>query len=214
MNCKAVIFDMDGVILDSESICDKTWEMAKKELHLPPVKEDVINLCRGTNKNDTIQILKNIYGDSIDAQKFLELTSKFFYQIEDKSGIPLLPYAKEILDYLKPKYKIALASSTKETSVRRQLTNTNVIHYFEKIITGDVVEHSKPDPEIYRLACNSIGEDPSFCVAVEDSPNGIKSAFNAGLKVIMVPDRIQPTDEIKKYCWKICKSLNEIKEIL
>ena len=77
-----------------------------------------------------------------------------------------------------------------------------------------MVIHSKPEPEIYTIACKSINENPENCIAIEDSPNGIKSAFSAGLKTIMVPDRINPTSEIEKLCWKIVPSLNQIKEIL
>ena len=214
MNIKAVIFDMDGVLLDSETICDKAWEIAEKEMDLPSVEEDVINLCRGTNHNDTIRILENVYGDKINAEDFLNRVCELFREIENTSGIPLMPYAKEILCYLKDKYIISLASSTKGTSVKRQMTNCGLIDYFNTITTGDMVEHSKPDPEIYTLACSSVNAKPEECVAVEDSPNGILSAYKAGMKVIMVPDKIQPDEIIKQYCWKICSSLKDIQDIL
>ena len=97
---KAFIFDMDGVILDSETICDKAWlEVAKKQ-NLPN-PQDVMKQCLGTNKNDTIQILKKNYGADFDSEYFIQQTSDYFHQIEFSSGIPLMPFAKEILDYLK-----------------------------------------------------------------------------------------------------------------
>ena len=77
-----------------------------------------------------------------------------------------------------------------------------------------MVLHSKPDPEIYLMSCKSVGLEPFECVAIEDSLNGIKSAFAAGLKTIMVIDKIQPTQEIKKMCWKIFDSLEELKSVL
>ena len=126
-----------------------------------------------------------------------------------------MPFAKEILEYLKEKkYRIALASSTRYESVKRQLTNAGLIDFFETITTGDMVSHSKPNPEIYIKAIKSLNLSPRDCVAVEDSPNGIKSAFSAELKVIMIPDKIQPTEEIKQMTKKIYPNLSFLKEIL
>lgn len=212
-NIQAVIFDMDGVLLDTESICDKTWGLASKKMNVVS-DADIVNECRGTNKADTLLILHKFLGDDFDAEYFMKLTSDFFHEIEFSSGIPTMPFAKEILEYLKPNYKLALASSTHKTAVTRQLTNAGLIDFFEKIITGDMVSHSKPNPEIYSLACESIGVAPEFCLAVEDSPNGIKSAAAAGLSVVMIPDRIKPTEEIAGLCCNVFDSLAGLKTIL
>ena len=213
MDIKAIIFDMDGVILDSETISDKTWLIAQDEMDIKTDK-DFINLCRGSNRNDTLTILRNIFGQDFDSEAFLKRTSELFKMYEDTQGIPLMPYAKQILEYLKPKYRLALASSTNGEAVERQLRNAEVIDFFETRTTGEMVEHSKPDPEIYLMACRSLGVEPGECAAVEDSPNGIKSAAAAGLKVIMVPDKIEPTEEIEALCWKICKTLKNLEEFL
>lgn len=209
---KAIIFDMDGVILDSESISDITWRKAAEEKGLS-VNDEILNACRGSNKNDTIQTLKKYYGGDFDSEAFLERTSELFHEIEEKDGIPLLPYAKEILEYLKPRYTLALASSTRGPTVERQLRTAGVIDFFETRTTGDMVVHSKPDPEIYLMACKSVGLEPSECYAIEDSLNGIKSAYAAGLKPIMVVDKIQPTDEIRKMCVAVFDSLEGLKEL-
>jgi len=213
MPVKAIIFDMDGVILDSESICDKTWAMTQEEMGLQ-TDIDYINLCRGTNQNDTLEILKNVFGADFDARAFVDRSSELFHQIEFSKGIPLMPYAKEILTYLKRRYRLALASSTRGPTVERQLRNAGVIDFFESRTTGEMVQHSKPDPEIYLMACASLGLKAEECAAVEDSPNGVRSAAMAGLKTIMVPDKIQPTQEMEKLCWKICPSLKSLEEIL
>lgn len=210
---KAIIFDMDGVILDSESVSDVTWEKAAAEKGLK-VNDEILNACRGTNKNDTMTILKKYYGGDFDSEAFLERTSELFHEIEEKDGIPLLPYAKEILSYLKPRYRLALASSTRGPTVERQLRAAGVIDYFETRTTGEQVEHSKPNPEIYLMACKSIGMKPEECVAIEDSLNGIRSAHAAGLHPVMVIDKVQPTEEIKKMCENIFDSLDGLKEIL
>ena len=204
---------MDGVILDSESISDKTWAIAQDEMDVSTDK-DYINMCRGTNRNDTLKILSEVFGPDFDSDAFLNRTTELFHMYEESQGIPLMPYAKEILAYLKPKYRLALASSTNGRAVQRQLTNAGVIDFFESRTTGEMVEHSKPDPEIYLMACRSLGLEPQDCVAVEDSPNGIRSAHAAGLKVIMVPDKVSPTAELEKLCWKICPTLKSLEECL
>ncbi len=213
LNIKAIIFDMDGVLQDSESICDITWEIARKEFGLPE-GIDSINLCRGTNFNDSAIILRQLYGKDLEAEKYLERCSELFKEIEFSRGIPLMPYAKEILEYLKPKYRIALASSTRGPSVKRQMTNGGLIQYFETLTTGEMVTHSKPDPEIYRMSCKSLGLEPEYCVAVEDSPNGARSAIAAGMKTILIPDRTPATQDIIDKVWKLCKSLEDLKEFL
>ncbi len=209
----AIIFDMDGVILDSESISDITWAEAAKDFKVQ-MTADILNSCRGSNKNDILAKLAEIYGKTFDAEGFLDRTGILFSQIEKEKGIPLMPYAHQILEYLKPKYKIALASSTKGPTVERQLTNVGVISFFEKRITGEMVTHSKPNPEIYLKACEAIGCTVDECVAVEDSLNGVRSASAAGLKTIMIPDKVQPTAEIIPLCWKILPSLKAMEEIL
>ena len=213
MAIKAIIFDMDGVILDSETISDKTWAIAQDEMDLTTDK-DFINMCRGSNRNDTLKILRDVFGQDFDSEAFLNRTSVLFKMYEETQGIPLMPYAKQILEYLKPKYRLALASSTNGEAVERQLRNAEVIDFFETRTTGEMVEHSKPDPEIYLMACRSLGVEPEECAAVEDSPNGIKSAAAAGLKVIMVPDKIAPTPELEAKCWKICTTLKNLEEFL
>ena len=210
---KTVIFDMDGVILDTERICLETWKLAGREYNLDNA-EQVYRICVGMNKADTLSVLENRYGCGFNAENFMRRTSELFCVIEKEHGIPLMPGVLEALNYLKPKYRLALASSTRKAVVSKQLTDAGVIEYFEALTCGDEVAHSKPDPEIYIRACKSVDTPVENCVAVEDSPNGIKSAYSAGLKTIMVPDMIQPPEELMPLIWKILPSLKEIKSVL
>ena len=212
---KAIIFDMDGVILDSETICNQVWRVVGKEYGINDIEQG-IKMCLGTNINDTCRILRELYGQDFPTDDFVQRVTDGFRDVEHSSGIPLMPYAKDCLEKLKNagKYKIALASSTKGSTVKRQLTQAGVIQYFETRTTGEMVKHSKPDPQIYLLACESLGIAPEECIAVEDSPNGIKSAHAAGMKAVMIPDKIQPNEEIKALCWKIFPSLKEFSDFL
>lgn len=213
LQIKAVIFDMDGVLLDSESVCDKTFLQAAKEQNIQDTKP-IIDDARGMGKNSFIDFISKIYGDSVDAEKLWNRASELFHEIEETKGLSLLPYAKEILEYLKPNYKIALATSTKRASAQRQMENAGVFNFFDVTIFGDEVSSTKPSPVIYQTACQKLNLLPENCLAIEDSYNGIKSAYDAGIKVIMVPDQVKPNDILESMCWKICNSLKELKEFL
>ena len=210
---KGIIFDMDGVILDTETICFRTWKIAGNEFHLTDI-EKAQHACLGMNKPDTISTLRRLYGNNFEAERFLERTSELFSQIETTEGIQLMPYAEETLSCLVKKYTVALATSTRREKASRQLENAGVKKYFSSLTFGDMVTHSKPEPEIYLMACRSAGLKPEECAAVEDSPNGIRSAYAAGMQCIMIPDKIQPTDEMQKCCTHICRSLKELQTIL
>ncbi|MBQ9630929.1 MAG: HAD family hydrolase [Treponema sp.] len=212
-NIQAVIFDMDGVLLDSESVSDRTWHIVSDELNLKNI-DLALNACRGQNTNDMKDTLRSFYGVQFNADFFIERVNSLFYKIEKNEGIPLKEGASEALEYLSKKYRISLASSTYGEAVKRQMTTANLIHYFESITTGDMVLHSKPNPEIYEMACKSLSLLPEHCVAIEDSPNGIRSAVRAGLSCIMIPDKIEPNEEIRKLAAHILPSLSMIKSVL
>lgn len=210
----AVVFDMDGVLLDTERICRICWTRAARELGMADI-ERAYKACVGTNVNDTIEILKKQYGAEFDAHGFYSRTSDLFHDIEKEQGIPLMPSVKECLDTLRAtRMRIAVASSTRTQTVHRQLKAAGLFDYFETITCGDTVVHSKPAPDIYLNACASLGLAPQSCIAVEDSPNGIRSAHSAGMKCIMVPDQIEPTDGIRKISFAVCQSLAEIPSVI
>lgn len=209
---RAVIFDMDGVLIDSERIVTKCWVTLGKEHFLPDIESAIIN-CMGLNKHDTKEYMTNRYGSQFSYDQFSSRVRQMFQDEVRKEGLPLKTGVREILDYFKNAgYRVGLASSSKKETVHNHLKSNELLDYFQILVTGDMVTHSKPKPEIYIRACDEIGIEPEYCVAIEDSPNGIRSAYAANMKTIMVPDMILPTPEIKKMVDLECSNLLEVRD--
>ena len=211
---KTVIFDMDGVIFDTENLCLKSWEYAADEYNakdIAPVFKSVI----GTTYDRTKEIVLDHYGKDFPYEDFRKKAGEYFYGYEQKYGMPMKPYVFEIMNWLKENgYTIALASSTYRVNVERELKGAGLFDYFASITCGDSVKRSKPEPDIYLLACESLGVKPEECYAVEDSINGVLSAYRAGINVIMVPDMLQPDEATKEKIVAKCDSLTDVIEFL
>lgn len=142
--------------------------------------------------------MHKLYGEDFPYDEFGETVRALMKQRFLEEGIPLKEGVREILEYLTEKgYIIGIASSTSKGEVMDHLEKTGLTGYFRTIITGDMVEHSKPNPDIYLKACEELGVTPMNAIAIEDSPNGIRSAYRAGMKPVMIPDLIEPAPEIE-----------------
>ena len=211
---KAVVFDMDGILFDTESLFIKCWVKLADEFKLKDI-ESALKECIGTNEEKTKEILKSHYGESFDLAYYHKKVRALFQEHITTYGMPMKVGVHELLEYLKEEgYKIGLASSTKVESVKSELKSAGIEHYFEVIIGGDMVKESKPKPEIYLLACQELGVNPKETIAIEDSLNGIRAAHAAGMKPIMVPDLIQPTKEIEVMLYQKFDSLIDVRDFL
>ena len=210
-NC--VIFDMDGVIFDSERACLITWEEAAAHYGVENV-EEVFYRCIGTNKFQTWQIVEDEYSKEFGkgiADKILSDSSRLFHEKYDGGRLPVKAGVTKILEYLKDKgIRCAIASSTRRAVVEQELKDAGLLGYFEEIIGGDAVKISKPDPEIYLLACKAMKVRPEDAFAIEDSFNGIRSAYAAGMRPVMVPDMVPADDEMRQMAEVICIDLHEV----
>lgn len=207
-----VVFDMDGVLFDTERLCQDSWLAVAEENGLPGMKE-IFPQCIGLNANDSRRIVMNAYGEDFDYEGFREQASVWFWNYIEKNGLPMKPGVRELLDWLKENgWTVGLASSTRRSSVLNHLEQAGIRDYFSTVITGDMVEHSKPQPDIYLMACRELGADPKEAYAIEDSPNGIRSAHAAGMLPLMVPDMIAPDEEMRRLSSCIFKDLFEVME--
>lgn len=211
---KAIVFDMDGVLFDTERISIGCWKQTGEEMQMKNIDLAVYG-CIGRNRTDIIAFFKEHYGEDFPVEEFLARATLRTNEKIEKEGLPVMKGAKELLQYLKQHgYLIGLASSTREEKVRAHLSSTGLTDYFRVIIGGDMVSHSKPMPDIYVKACSELQVKPEEAVAIEDSPNGIRSAHAAGLYPVMVPDMIAPTPEIEALLWKKCDSLFDVITVL
>lgn len=211
---KAIVFDMDGVIFDTEQLFISCWKALGDEINLPDL-EEVLRMCIGTNIEKTREIITTHYGEKLDYDRYQVKVREMFFKHVTQYGMPMKRGVHEILDYLKQSnYKIGLASSTAVEKVKSELKSVGIDQAFEVIVGGDMVTHSKPHPEIYEVACARLGVKPEEAIAIEDSLNGIRSAYGAGLKPIMVPDLVAPTKEIESLLYKKMDSLLEVRDFL
>ena len=225
-NIKTVIFDMDGVLFDSENLDKRVWLDLAEKYGIKDILQAFAE-CIGTPDSNIISVLDRYIEKSdiksegsnpgmvIDGAEFRRQSLVVFDKYVEEQGMPLKFYAAECLADLKKKgYKLGLASSTLVERVKPQLTDTGLIGYFDDIIGGGMFKKGKPNPEIFLMSCERLGGKIDETIVIEDSYNGIRAAYAAGMKPIMVPDIIQPDDEMKTKAWKILPDLKAVTEIL
>ena len=211
---EAVVFDMDGVIFDSEALVIKTWKMVAEKYGFDDV-ETVCRQCLGTNAAATRQIFLDAYGEDFPYDDYKKEMSGLYHMEAAGGNLPVKPGVREILKYLKnAEIKTGLATSTREAVVRKELEEAGIIEFFDVIVCGDMVKKSKPAPDIYLEACRRLQIKPEAAYAVEDSYNGIRAAHAAGMKPVMVPDLAEPTEEMEKLAECILPSLHEVREYI
>lgn len=213
---KAVVFDMDGVIFDSEKLYRKHWMISGKEYGIPEHEmRELCDLIAGATKERNEKLMKTRYGEDFDYEAFRTITMNRMDAEIAKNGLELKPGVLELFQYLKANgYQIGLATSTQKERAEGNLKRAGILEMFDRIVYGGVVEHGKPAPDIYLKACADLGVAPSEAIGIEDSINGIKSSAAAGLYTIMVVDLVQPTDEIRELAAYIYDSLFDVIALL
>ena len=207
-----VVFDADGVLFDTENLGRRVWREIGAEMGYPQPAEHYLHFV-GRNRADILAELTRMFGADFPGETFLANRSRRAMEHMEQEGIPLKPGVHEVLSFLQERrVPVALATSTYRDRTQYRMGRTGLGQYFQTMTTGDQVVHSKPDPEIYTLACRSLGVDPARAVAVEDSRNGILSARGAGMQVIMVPDLIPPTPDLEALLFRRFDSLLELRD--
>jgi len=209
---KAAIFDMDGLILDSERTVLNIWEKIGEKYGFENIRAYGISVI-GKNKKATIDEFERVYGESgVPYEKELRAV---YNEMAQKGEVPLKPNTLELLNAMKSAgMKIAIASSSTREEITSQLGPLGALELFDAIVSGDQVTRSKPDPEIFLKACDALNVQPEESLGLEDSYNGVRSCKASGLYTIMVPDLIAPNDEMKDLADIILPSLKDVQAFL
>ena len=204
---QAVIFDMDGVIFDSERLVIECWETIAKKYNIPGIVEICMRV-QGNNREETGKRFREKYGNDFPYEAYKKEVSALFRHLYGGGRLPLKPGVAEILKELKRKdIPLALASSTRTDIVKLELDEARLLQYFDAVLGGDMVSRSKPEPDIFLAAAEAVGAVPANCYVLEDSFNGIRAAYRAGMHPVMVPDMQQPTDEIRRLAEAVVENL-------
>ena len=210
---KAVIFDMDGLMFNTERVFVDAWNYAGEKIGIGPAGFMIMRSL-GLNNDMVKKVWRGEFGDNYDHAALERYTEEYLEDYYAKNGVPVKKGLYNLLEYLSENgYKMAVASSTKTADVMKRLESTGVRKYFSAVIGGDKVKKSKPEPDIYLTACAAIGAAPPETYALEDSRNGLLAAHSAGLKPIMVPDLWQSDAEFDKILYAKLADLDEAKTL-
>ena len=211
---EAVIFDMDGVLFDTEQICLDAWQTVAIKHNLGDITSACISSI-GVSKEKSKEIFKTTVSNDFPFDKMRDEVSVICHEMIDKNGLPLKSGVNEILSFIKSKgLKIGLATSTRRRTVVSHLERAGIKDFFDEITCGDEVRDSKPSPEIYLTTCKKLCVNPENALSIEDSYNGVRSATSAGVKCIMVPDKLPATEEMQTLAHKVLNSLLEVVDYL
>ena len=206
----AVIFDMDGVLIDTEKHYNAAWCQAATEAGFPFTREHAL-LLRSCEAKEGEKLMQGIFGPSFDYYAIRERRRELVRERLAQYGLEKKPGVEETLRFLRAK---GIKTATALDITKSHLTTIGVCDLFDSIVSAKNVAHGKPEPDVYLYACEQIGERPQDCMAVEDSPNGIMAAYRAGLRTVMVPDLTQPDEELTKYLYACVNSLSDLCELV
>ena len=208
----AVIFDMDGLLIDTERLSLDAFCEACDRYGLGD-QSAVFRRCIGVNKIAGELIIREGLSRIVDPLQFIETWNEMYLARTVNTKIPLKLGAIELLEHLRTlNIPTGVATSSSTKSATKKLTNTGIFNYFKVLVGGDQVSRSKPYPDIYLKAASLLGVSPGKCLALEDSENGVKAAVSAGMFTIQIPDLVEPSIELKALGHMIRSSLNEVKD--
>ncbi len=208
-----VIFDMDGTLLDTEAAHRDVFIDTGEAIGWP-LPDLLLREMVGVHRDANQAMLRDRLGPDFPLEHFYALSDAAFEAAVD-AGIPLRPGAAALLAYLADQgVPMAVATSTNAPYAQRRLARSGLLDYFEVVVTRTDVRHPKPHPEPYLLAARRMGVDPAHCIAVEDSPAGVRAAIAAGIATVMVPDLLPPTDDLLLAGARVLPSLSDLQDML
>ena len=211
MDIKAVLFDMDGLMVDTESLATEAFIHSAKKQGYDMTKEETLSVLGFTTKS-IYEFWENYFKNSdVSGKQLVDDHYKYIENILFTTGPRKMPYIEELLKYLKESnYKVAVASSSNMNHIINNMEKTGLKKYIDEFASGAEVENGKPAPDIFLLAAERLGVKPENCLVLEDSKAGVIAGSSAGAKVIMVPDMFKPDEECKERTYRIVGNLGEV----
>jgi HAD superfamily hydrolase (TIGR01509 family) len=209
----AIIFDMDGLLFDTETLYQEAILLAAAEGG-HEIAVDVFNRTVGLPWAESRALLLSHFGEAFRVDEFQATWVRHFWVIAE-TRLALKPGALELLDTL-DQFRLprAIATSSSRRTVERHLTAHNLMGRFEEIVAHGDYDRGKPAPDPFLKAAERLGVEPRLCLALEDSHNGIRSASSAGMMTVMVPDLLEPTDEIRVLCIFVARDLHDVRRLI
>lgn len=205
----AVIFDMDGTLVDTERVSQTAWRRAAQDLGLP-VPDRIFDAFVGCSMPNARAMINAEFGDERLTDRLFAHQAELFFKIEDEE-LETRPGALEAIQALDAAgITVALATSTAREHAMPLMERFGMAPYFAATVCGDEIERSKPEPDIYLKAAGCLGVEPTACAAAEDSNNGARAAIAAGMRTYMVPEWTSPAPDVRAACAGILESLFEL----
>ncbi len=209
---RAVVFDMDGLLVDSERVARGVWQAAATDCGFT-LTDDVYLTLIGAGPDDAEAMLAERFGASFHVPTFRRRRTARMRDIIEAAPLPFKPGARELLAFVATlEMPIGLATGSSREDVRQRLGE--LVNAFHTIATRDDVARPKPNPDLYLAAAASLGVGPADCVAIEDSFSGVRAAAAAGMTVLMVPDLAQPTPEVAQLTAGVFQSLVDVRKAI
>jgi HAD superfamily hydrolase (TIGR01509 family) len=214
MAIKAVIFDIDGLMLDSERVSQRSWTQVMKAAGYQ-LSEEIYLKMIGRTEKDVKHILADAFGADFPFEEMYRQREVCFREMIARDGIPLKPGLIDLLTQVDALgLKKAVASSTYAMLAELKMASAGIRGYFQVIVTGDEVVNGKPEPDLFLAAARRIGIEPQNCLVLEDSQAGIQAAHAAGMYSILVPD-MQPVEEgVSRLAYRQVISLHDVVPLL
>lgn len=211
---KAILFDMDGLITDTERLLSRFWCESAKSFGFPMTTEHVLGI-RSLSAKFAAPHLQGIFGEDFDYYAIRDHRKELMNAYIKEHGITAKPGLNELLDHIDARgLKCAVCTATDRQRTQWYLEMIGVYERFDAFVCGDMIKNGKPMPDTYIDGAHALGLEPIECMALEDSPNGIESAYRAGCLPVMVPDLSQPDDKLKERLHAVCDSLADVRDVI
>ena len=211
---KAIIFDMDGLMIDSERVTFECYQEILKGMNLT-MDEEFYKTLLGKPLKGIYQRFYDVYGNDFPIEDVIKDVHALMAKRFETEGVPIKTGLKSLLEYLKENnYKTIVATSSNRDRVDTILSQAQITDYFDDSICGDEVTKGKPNPDVFLKSCQKLGVNVDEAIVLEDSEAGIQASYDAGIKVICIPDMKYPEKQYEEKTFKILKDLNDVTEYL